>query len=98
MSAQPAVRCTSSLEPTYERLTWTELRAQYPERWVVLADVQWRDDTDVVRDALFVSRHICAVDAERALRQAAQELSLAIAVYTGELDRPLYDYFPERDA
>jgi len=29
-----------------ERLTWDEICARHPDRWVVLADIDWVNDTD----------------------------------------------------
>ncbi|MDQ3341809.1 MAG: hypothetical protein M4D80_42220 [Myxococcota bacterium] len=29
-----------------ERLTWDEICARYPDRWVALADIAWVNDTD----------------------------------------------------
>ena len=38
--------------PTFERLTWEAIRVRYPDRWVVLVDLEAIADTDEFRSAL----------------------------------------------
>jgi len=37
---------TSQAAAPVEHLTWNEICARYPNRWVALADVAWVNDTD----------------------------------------------------
>ncbi|MBX3155900.1 MAG: hypothetical protein KF773_07870 [Deltaproteobacteria bacterium] len=38
-------------EPLTELLTWTEIRARYPDQWVALVEMDWDDELDWFRVA-----------------------------------------------
>ena len=41
------------------RLTWEQIRAEYPEQWVALTDVKYIDDDEIKVESAVV---VCAMD------------------------------------
>ncbi len=65
---------TSQAAAPVEHLTWTEIRARYPDQWVALADIAWVNRTDFA----FTAAEVIATFAERkAATPAMKELHAA---------------------
>jgi hypothetical protein len=63
--------------PAFERLTWKEICARFPDEWVMLADVEWFDEDHLAFDTALVIGH------GRARREAFQSTDHLKERFTG---------------
>jgi hypothetical protein len=75
--------------PLLERLSWTEIRARFPDRWVVLVDIVWVNDTDFEFTAATVlSLHVRRRDASPDIKAARANGAEVGCFWTGEIRAP----------
>jgi hypothetical protein len=72
-----------------ERLTWKEICAREPDRWVVLADADWVNETDFdFRSAELVGSHARRADTSPDVRATLARGLRVACFWTGELRAP----------
>jgi hypothetical protein len=73
-----------------ERLTWSEIRARYPDEWVVFVDADWMNETDFeFGSATVIAHHKRRKDASPDVK-AARALDREVGCFwTGELRGPI---------
>lgn len=78
-----------------ERLTWSKICERYPDEWVVLAEVDWMNETDFeFGSAEVIAHHKRRKDASPDVKAArAQEREVG-CFWTGELRGPLPRFVP----
>ncbi len=85
---------TAAIAPTFERLTWEQICARYPDEWVVLVDVDWIDsDCDMTFRTAVVLGHSrtsseCLVDTRGLLPNGSE----AAHLFTGAVVAPVVRY------
>ena len=86
------MRMSETSIATPDRLTWEEVRARYPDQWVVLVDADWVDDHNFAFGTaqVFASRarrHEATKEMGRALRAFANVGCFFTGTIRGSLDR-----------
>jgi hypothetical protein len=85
MSSSHAV----ALPDLVERLSWEEIRAQHPDRWVVLAKIDWEDDTHFkFHDADVLGAFENRKDASPTVKAVLAKYRSAACFWTGEIRCP----------
>ena len=73
-----------------ERLTWAEICARYPDEWVIMADVDFVNDTDFVfRTALVLGHHKHRKAASPEIKAAYEQHESVGCFWTGEIRGPI---------
>lgn len=73
-----------------ERLTWGEICKRFPNEWVVLADIDWVNDTDFEFGAATVlARHKRRGDASPDIKAARARNVEVGCFWTGEIRGPI---------
>jgi hypothetical protein len=68
------------------RKTWAEIRAEFPSEWVVLAEVDWANDTDMdFGSARVIGHHTGRAAAWMTAKAAFAEYSDLGCFWTGEI-------------
>lgn len=78
-----------------ERLTWREICDRYPARWVVVADVDWVNDTDFdFRSAEVIACHLSRRDASPNVKATLAQGRPVGCFWTGEIRGPVPRFIP----
>ena len=78
-----------------ERLTWGEICKRYPDEWVVFADADWRNETDLeFGSATVVAHHKRRKDASPDVKAARARDREVGCFWTGELHGPIPRFIP----
>lgn len=64
-----------------DKLTWDEIKRQYPDEWVILAQPEFNDNEDPV-SGIVVSHGLDAAKALHPVRELKESLA---TLYTGEI-------------
>ncbi|MCW1966827.1 MAG: hypothetical protein KIH69_001750 [Anaerolineae bacterium] len=61
------------MEKPHNLLTWSEIKQQYPNQWVVLIEVEWPDMGEISRGVVFAhdTNHARVLEKQRDLKSAA---------------------------
>lgn len=75
-----------------ERLTWDEIRKRYPDEWVVVAEIEWVNDTDFeFGTALVLAHHRTRKEASSSVKAAFERYTEVGSFFTGRLISPAYE-------
>lgn len=78
-----------------EPLTWNEIRARFPDEWVVLVDIDWENDTDFAFGRARVLGHFKSrKHASPFIKAAFQCYTEVGSFWTGEMRRPVPRFVP----
>ena len=85
---------TAAIAPTFERLTWEQICARYPDEWVVLVDVDWIDsDCDMTfRTAVVLGHSKTSSECLSNTRALVPIGSEAAHLFTGDVVAPIVSY------
>lgn len=84
-----------ALRRTVERLKWDEICHRYPDRWVVLVNIDWVNDTDFdFRGAEIVAMFGQRKDASPTMKALIASDREAGCFWTGEIRGPLPRFIP----
>jgi hypothetical protein len=76
----------------HERLTWEEICRRYPDEWVVMAEIEWVNDTDFeFRTALVLAHHKTRKEASPSVKAGFQHYTEVGSFFTGRLIPPAYE-------
>jgi hypothetical protein len=79
-----------ALAATFDRLTWSEICDRFPDRWVVLADADWVNDTDFAfRSAEVIASHHRRSDASPDVKAVLARGRRVGCFWTGEIRGPV---------
>jgi hypothetical protein len=82
---------TPAMKPI-ERLTWDEIRQRYPDEWIVMAEVDWVNDTDFeFGTAIVLGHHKTRKDVSPSVKEAMKHYEDVCAFFTGRLVPPPYE-------
>jgi hypothetical protein len=82
-------------EHALERLTWRDIRARFPDEWVVLVDVDWANDTDFEFGHARVLAHFKSrKEASPFIKAAFQRYTEVGSFWTGEIRGPVPRFVP----
>ena len=80
-------------EQASEPLTWNEIRARFPDEWVILVDVTWENDTDFDFGRARVLGHFKSrKEASPFIKAAFQHYAEVGSFWTGEIRGPVPRY------
>lgn len=83
------------LRETVERLTWSEICRRHPDRWVVLAKIDWVNETDFdFRGADVIAAFERRKDASPTVKALLARDHVAACFWTGELRGPIPRFIP----
>jgi len=84
----PAVRAVTTTHR--ERLTWDEICGRFPERWVVLVDIAWVNETDFeFTTAAVIAHHTQRREASPGIKAARARNAEAGCFWTGTIRAPI---------
>jgi hypothetical protein len=76
----------------HERLTWGEICRRYPDEWVVMAEIDWLNDTDFeFVTALLLAHHKTRKEASPSVKAALKRWRGVGSFFTGRLIPPSYE-------
>jgi hypothetical protein len=79
----------------HQRLTWTEICDRYPDRWVVVADTDWVNETDFeFRSAEVIACHRRRKDASPDVKAVLARGRPVGCFWTGEIRGPVPRFIP----
>jgi hypothetical protein len=85
-------RNTAATKNAHERLTWDEICRRYPDEWVVMAEIEWVNDTDFeFGTALVLAHHKTRKEASPSVKEADKHYAEVGAFFTGRLVPPPYE-------
>lgn len=91
MSTNEAPAITGSAD----RLTWAEICRRFPDRWVVVADTDWVNDTDFdFRSAEVIACHRRRKDASPDVKAVLAQGRPAGCFWTGQIRGPVPRFIP----
>jgi hypothetical protein len=86
---------TATLSETNDRLTWVEICRRHPDRWVVLAKIDWVNDTDFdFRGADVIAAFEQRKDASPTVKSLLARDHRAACFWTGEIRGPSPRFAP----
>ena len=75
-----------------ERLTWDEICRRYPDEWVVMAEIEWLNETDFeFETALVLAHHKTRKEVSPSVKAALRRWSGVGSFFTGRLVPPAYE-------
>jgi hypothetical protein len=78
----------------HERLTWEQICQRYPDEWVVMAEIEWVNDTDFeFSTALVLAHHKARKEASPAVKAAFHRYDEVGKFWTGEIVGPVPRFF-----
>lgn len=90
-----AAQAVATLPTSAERLTWDEIRRRYPDRWVVLAQIDRVNDTDFdFRGADVIAAFERRRDASPTVKALLARDHVAACYWTGEVRVPIPRFMP----
>lgn len=76
----------TAVSPAPHRLSWPEICARFPDRWVILVDTAWRSETDFdFASAIVVAAHRQRRAASADIKAAAQSHAEVGCYWTGAI-------------